>query len=70
MVRSSVCVLTMILWLSGCASPVPLAVTCPPPPPVPQILTEPASTEPSLTQQLADLMQAFRESLVRAMRTE
>ena len=66
---SAYSLLTLAL-LTGCATPVPVAVTCPNPPPAPQVLTEPRSTEPSLTQRYDDLMREFRDSLQRAMLRE
>lgn len=55
--------LTLTL-LQGCATQsVPVAVACPPRPPVPQVLTESASTPPSLVQRYEALTKAFSESL-------
>ena len=56
------------LLLIGCASPAPVAISCPPPPPVPAILTEPVLTEPSLSARYEALMLEFRNSLTRAIR--
>ncbi len=59
----------LLLTLSGCATTVPVAVTCPPPPPVPEVLASPASTGPSLSKRYNDLMMQFRDSLAKATRT-
>lgn len=57
------------LMLSACATPVPVAVSCPPPPPVPDVLTLPASTGPSLSERYEILIQQFKDSLTKAART-
>lgn len=60
-------ILLTLLLLNGCATPtVPLAITCPPPPPVPDNLKQPVSTDPSLSQQFNDLLLEFRASLTKA----
>ena len=55
--------------LSACATNVPVPVQCPPPPPVPQSLTSPASTGPSLAERWETLRQAWKDSLQKAQRT-
>lgn len=56
---------TMIL--SGCAGnetkPVPVAVSCPPPAPVPQILLAPVSTVKPLSVRFEDLWTGFETDL-------
>ena len=70
MQKRSLCWLIMPFLVSACATPAPVAVTCPLPPQVPQalILDASASTEVSLSQQLDGLMLEFKASLARAMR--
>lgn len=58
--------LSCALMLTACAHDVPIAASCPPPPPVPTVLTEPPSTGPSLSERYEALMQAFRNSLTKA----
>lgn len=60
------------LSVTGCAATekIPVAVSCPPPPPVPAILQQPASTGPSLSQQYERLRQELSDSLTRAMKPE
>jgi len=70
MLKRSACGLITLAFLGACATPVPVAVTCPPPPPAPQILTEPASAESSLSEQYNSLMDEFRDSLHKAMTPE
>lgn len=64
--------LLLMLTLAGCASPkaVPVAVICPPSPPIPQVLTEPASTGPSLSEQWANSINQALESLRKAIRAD
>lgn len=45
--------------LAGCATPV--AVQCPPPPPVPQILLEPIDSAPSPTERIETLLKVYEE---------
>jgi len=54
MPNSRFCVLIISLSISGCATSVPVAVECPAPPPVPQVLNEPVSVDPSLMRRLHD----------------
>ncbi len=56
------------LLLTSCATSVPVAISCPPPPPIPQVLVEPVSIEPSLAQRYEILIQALRDSLTKAIR--
>lgn len=58
------------LLTAACATSVPVAATCPPPKPVPHVLTEPRSTGPSLTEQWNTLMQEVRELLKKATVTD
>lgn len=59
--------LLSVLILTGCATTVPVAVTCPLPAPLPAALTESVSTEPSLSLRYSNSMGMFRESLAKAM---
>lgn len=58
--------------ISGCASmprEVPVAVSCPPPPPAPSVLMDkPASTGPSLSERFEIIEQQFEDSLTKAQR--
>lgn len=56
--------------LASCATPVPQAVSCPPPKPVPSILTAPTSTGQSLSERYNSLMLEFRALLQKATRPE
>ena len=63
------------LLLSGCAAPpVQSVLSCPPPPPVPQILTEPVLIGPSLSERFEALWKCFEQrladSLTRARRPD
>ena len=55
---------------AACETLVPVQASCPPPPPVPQILAEPASTGPSLSERWNALMQSVQESLRKATKPE
>src|SRR5665647_826923 len=61
-------VLPTLLLVTSCATPVPVAVLCPPQRPVPQNLTEPLSVGPSLTERYNNLMQEFQVSLKKAIK--
>ena len=62
---TSVCTLAIALLLSGCAgvTTVPVAVSCPPPPSLPAVLTSPASTGPSLNERMEKLLADFEREL-------
>jgi hypothetical protein len=60
----------LLVLVAGCATPVPVAVTCPPQPPVPAILMEPASVGPSLSERYNALMEEFRQSLRTVIKDE
>ena len=66
MLKSNVALTVCALITSACATPVPVAVSCPVPPPLPVVLSEPASTAPSLSQQYEFSIQKFRDSLSKA----
>ena len=61
--------LPALLLLGSCATPVPVAVPCPPLPQAPQSLSLPVSTEPSLSKRYDDLTKEFQDSLTKATRT-
>lgn len=52
----------------GCQATVPVAVDCPKPPPLPVVLTLPASTGPSLLERYERSTETFRGSLEKAQR--
>ena len=54
------------LILPACATPV--AVDCPRPPPLPEVLTAPVSTQPNLIQRYDALAKEFSESLKQAVK--
>ena len=63
--------LASILLLQSCAAneTVPVAVSCPPPPPVPSVLmNKPVSTVPALNLRFENLLQGFEDSLTKARR--
>ncbi len=63
--------LLFILTLYGCAAneTVPVAISCPPPPPVPSVLlNKPVSTNPALSLRFENLLQGFEDSLTKARR--
>lgn len=68
--RIAVLPLVFALTLSACATieRVPVAVSCPPPPPVPSVLTSPASAGPSLSERMENSLQKFEDSLTKAQR--
>ena len=71
--RTSLILLLLVLLLQGCAlwqpKEIPVAVACPPPPPVPAVLMAPSvSTEPSISERLESLLQALGDSLTKARR--
>lgn len=55
-----------MLILSGCETITPVAVSCPPPPPVPQVLKEPASTGDNLVLRYQALREELRVLLEKA----
>ena len=64
--RRSLTLLACTMLMAGCATkgePVPVAVSCPKPPPVPSILTEPVSVEPPLIVDWQKLMDSYRTAL-------
>lgn len=65
--RSAIWLLFMTLT-AGCATSgsVPVAVSCPQPPPLPQILTESVSAEPPLIEGWSKLMESYRQALSRS----
>ena len=68
MQRTLPALLTSVLLISGCATKSPVAVSCPAPPPVPQILAEPPSTGPTLSERYEILLKELRTSLEKATR--
>lgn len=63
------------LLLTACAAtPVQSVLSCPPPPPVPQILTEPVSAGPSLSERFEAHWKIFEQrladSLMKAVRPD
>ena len=64
-----VLMLTFALLASGCASQqVPVAVSCPKPPAIPEVLSEPATTGPSLMERFEASLKQLKESLEKARR--
>ena len=70
-------VILSLLMLTACASPqkVPVAAYCPPPPPVPEVLKEPVSTQPNLMQRWENTLKRWdqldeklRNSLLKAQK--
>lgn len=57
--------LACTLLTAACATSekVPVAVSCPPPPPVPAILAAPVSTEPPLIEDWKLLMESYKAAL-------
>ncbi len=53
--------LVLLSLLSGCATSVPQAVSCPPPPPVPQVLLEQIDSGPSPSERIETLLKAYEE---------
>jgi len=55
--------LPLLLALPSCAG-VPVAASCPPPPPIPAVLTSLASTGPSISERMEKLLADFEQELV------
>lgn len=56
------------LLLTACAGqPVQSVLSCPPPPPVPQILTEPVLVGPSLSERFEAHWKLFEQALVNSL---
>lgn len=60
--------LVLLALSSGCATNVPVAVSCPPPPPAPSVLTEPVLTGQSLTERYNVMRKELQDSLLKATR--
>lgn len=69
------CLMLVLLSLPGCASnaTTPVAVSCPAPPSIPNALTLPVTTEPSLSKEWERVYEAFEKKvadlLTKAQRT-
>lgn len=61
--------LASLLTIGGCATP-NVPVSCPPPAPPPQVLTESASQGPGSMQRFESSLEKLRESLGKAMLAE
>lgn len=60
--------LVSMLALQGCAAneTTPVAVSCPPPPPVPLVLKEPTDTGPSISERIETLLADFERRVIEA----
>ena len=58
--------LVSTLLTGACATSVPVAVSCPKPPPVPQVLLQPVSTEKPLIVLYQDLIKELQDLLKKA----
>lgn len=65
MLKTPMLLLAFALLSSACATSVPLAVACPAPPPVPEVLRQPAKT-PDLLERYEGLTREFSDSLRKA----
>ena len=61
--RRSAIWLVLTMLTSACSTLRPVAVQCPQPPPVPQILTQPVSAERPLIEDWQQLMESYRKAL-------
>lgn len=68
--KRSLILLASTLLTAACATneAVPVAVSCPPPPPVPQILKQPVSTDPALIVRYQALIQELQDFLKAAIK--
>ena len=65
--KSSVILLLLLVLLQGCGH-VPVAVECPLPRPIPDVLTSPASTGPSISERTENSFKKFEDSVTKAQR--
>lgn len=70
MPKTPLLLLPWLLIFSACATPVPVAVSCPPPDPLPEVLTQFPSKGPSLSERYELLIQELRDSLQKAIKPE
>lgn len=56
--------LACVLTLQGCAAneTIPVAANCPPPPPVPAVLTSSVSSGPSISERMENLLRDYEQA--------
>ena len=71
-VKMLVLLLLLPPTMAGCAlsGTTPVAVSCPPPPPVPQVLMDPIDTAPNMSQRIETLLQDFEQRVTKARGTQ
>ena len=69
MSRTGIFVVSLTFAVASCATnaPVPVAVSCPPPEPLPSVLTAPPSTGPSLSEEFNKIWIELRDNLKRSL---
>ena len=66
--KTALAIVSLLMLANGCQTPVPVAVSCPPTPPIPQAISGYASPRRNLIEDSSQLLLDFRNELLQTLR--